>query len=70
MLEQTCDLNNGGTIDRSKLGDYMRLLFNDIIKEELDILAEAGLEPKDVSKYISEIGRKYFFEQEKINLGV
>ena len=39
---------------------------DDVIKEDLDILVEAGLEPKDISKYISEIARKYFFEQEKL----
>ena len=70
MLEQTLNLNNGGTIDRTKLGEYLKNLINDVIKEDLDILAEAGLEPKEVNKYISQIGRDYFFEQEKFNLGV
>lgn len=64
MLEQACDFMNGGTLDRSKLGDYIRLVINDVIKEEMDILSEAGLEPKDVNKYISEIARRYFFNQE------
>ena len=66
MLEQSCDLMNGGTLERSKLGDYIRLVINDIIKEEMDVLVEAGLEPKDVNKHISEIARRYFFDQELI----
>lgn len=66
MLEQTFNINDGGTLDRSKLGDYIRLVINDIIKEDIDILKDASLEPKDVSKYISDISRKYFFEQELI----
>jgi hypothetical protein len=65
MLEQACDFMNGGTLDRSKLGDYIRLVINDVIKEEIDILTDAGLEPKDVNKYISNIAKDYFFEQEK-----
>lgn len=70
MLEQACNLNNGGTIQRSKMGDYLRLVVNDTIKEELDIISDAGLEPKDVNKYISEQARLYFFEQEKTNFGL
>lgn len=66
MLEKSCDLNNGGTIDRKHLGEYLRMVVNDVMKEDLDLIVEAGLEPKDVNKYISEIARKYFFEQELV----
>lgn len=65
MIEKSCDLLNGGELDRSKLGEYIRLVINDIVKEDSDIIADAGLEPKDINKYVSEIARKYFFEQEK-----
>lgn len=65
MLEKSCNLINGGMIDRSKLGDYLKLVINDVIKEDIDILVDEGLEPKDINKYISEIARQYFFEQEK-----
>lgn len=64
MLTESCNLINGDSIDRSKLGGYLRMVVNDVLKEELDIIIEAGLEPKDVNKYISDIARKYFFEQE------
>ena len=66
MLEKSCNLINGGVIDRSKLGDYLKLVINDVLKEELDTISDAGLEPKDINKYISEIARRYFFEQESI----
>jgi hypothetical protein len=66
MLETACDFMNGGTLDRSKLGDYIRLVINDVIKEEMDTLSDANLEPKDIAKYVSEIARRYFFEQELV----
>lgn len=66
MLETACNLVNGGELDRAKLGDYIRLVINDIIKEDMDILVEAGLEPKDINKYVSEIAKRYFFDQELV----
>lgn len=66
MIEKSCDLLNGGELDRSKLGLYLKMVMDDILKEESDILIEAGLEPKDVAKYVSDIARHYFFDQEKV----
>lgn len=70
MLTESCNLNNGGSIDRDKLGDYLRMVIQDVMKEEMDIIAEAGLEPKDINKYISQVAREYFFDREKEDLGV
>jgi hypothetical protein len=36
-------------------------MVNDVMKEETDTMAENGLEPKDVNKYISTKARKWFF---------
>ena len=66
MLETSCDFMNGGTLDRSKLGEFIKLVMADIIKEDMDLLVEAGLEPKDIGKYVSDIARRYFFDQELI----
>jgi hypothetical protein len=66
MIEKSCDLVNGGELDRAKLGLYIKMVMDDVIKEDLDILVGAGLEPKDVSKYVSEIAKRYFFDQEKV----
>ena len=64
MLEQTFDFMNGGSMDRAKLGDYIKAVVNDIIKEETLLITEYELEPKDYGKYVSKISRDYFFEQE------
>lgn len=66
MLETSCDFMNGGTLDRSKLGEFIKLVMADILKEDMDLLVEAGLEPKDIGKYVSDIARRYFFDQELI----
>jgi len=53
---------NNEPVDTKKLGDVIRWVVNDIIKEETDTLASNGLEPKDVNKYISTSVRTKFFE--------
>ena len=69
-LTSACDLMNGGTIDRKHLGNYIRLVIADVIKEESDTIAEAGLEPKDVNSKISEVSRQYFFQRELDSIGL
>lgn len=61
MLVETFDLNNGGELDIKRMGDYIRKVVNDVIKEESETIVEKGLEIKDISKCISDIARKYFF---------
>lgn len=53
---------NNEPVDTKKLGDVIRWVVNDIIKEETDTLASNGLEPKDVNKYISTVVRTKFFK--------
>lgn len=53
---------NNEPIDTKKLGDVMRWVVNDIIKEESDTLAKNNLEPKDVNKHISNKVREMFFK--------
>lgn len=45
------------------MGDFLRFVFNDIIKEESDILVEMGLEPKEVGGFISKVAKTWFMEQ-------
>jgi len=66
FLNEVCDLNNGGMITRDKIPVFMKAVIADIVKEEMDVLKEADIEIKEIGKYISEIAKKYFFEQEKI----
>lgn len=70
MLDKQFDLLNGGKLDVKGLGEYIKLVINDIIKEEGDVLSEASLEPKDISKYVSEIARKYFFSRQNQEVGL
>ncbi len=69
-LTAACDLMNGGSIDRKHLGNYIRLVIADVIKEESDTIAEAGLEPKDLNAKISEVARRYFFQRELDEVGL
>lgn len=56
--------NNGSDIDRKHLGGYIKMVIDDVMKEDHDIIIDAGLEPGDVNKGISNVARMYFFEQE------
>lgn len=70
MLDKTFDLMNGGHIERKGMGDFIKAVMNDIVKEEMHTFQEAGLEIKDVSKQVSEEIKKYFFQREKELLGL
>ena len=63
MFNQTFDTLNGGQADVKRLGEFLKAVMNDILKEETDVIAEARLEPKDIAKYVSEISKKYFFQR-------
>lgn len=55
---------NNEPIDVKKMGDLIRWVVNDILKEEMDTLVKNGLEPKDVNKYVSSKVREMFFKIE------
>lgn len=50
-------------LDVKKLGDLIRWVIKDVMSEELDTMAENGLEPKDVNKFISGKVREMFFNK-------
>lgn len=70
MLDKTFDLMNGGTIDIKKMGEFIRNVIQDIMKEEIDVIAEAGLEPKDINSKVSEKCRLYFFAKQNEEVGL
>jgi len=70
MLDKTFDLMNGGTIDIKRMGDFIRNVIQDIMKEEMDVIAEAGLEPKDINSKVSEKCRLYFFAKQNEEVGL
>ncbi len=48
--------------DKTKTGDFIRWVINDIIKEELDTIAANGLEPKDIGSVASKASQQWFFK--------
>jgi hypothetical protein len=70
MLNETFDTLNGGTYDVKDTGKYIKSVMADIVKEELQTISDEGLELKDITKYISEISKKFFFQRlnEKVGL--
>jgi len=65
MLEKCCNLNNGGFIDLKQIGEFFKLVNQDICKEDMDILTDAGIEFKDVVKYVTQISKNYYLTKEK-----
>lgn len=55
------------TIDRNKMGEYLKWVAQDTLKEESDIIAEFGFEPKDVMGRVQEKAKKYFYAIENPN---
>jgi hypothetical protein len=64
-VQEVFNTLNGGDIDRKKLGDYIRWVIGDIMKEDLDLIAEAGLQPKEINAKISKVVKDYFFSLEQ-----
>jgi len=52
-----------GFIEKKKTGDFLKWIVNDIIEEEGHTLAENGLEPKDVTKSLSNKARIMLFKR-------
>ena len=42
------------------MGQFLRWITNDIVDEEMDVMTENNLEPKDVKKHISTKAREWF----------
>lgn len=45
------------------MGDFIRFIVNDTIKEESDLMIKAGLEPKEINSLISKVSRSWFIEK-------
>ena len=52
---------NDEDVDIKRMGEYLKWVSKDTLKEESDIISDYGLEPKDVMKYVQEQSKKYFF---------
>lgn len=56
------ELGFGKELDRTKTGDFVRWIANDIIKEEADTLVDNGLEWSDVASQVSKRAASWFIE--------
>jgi hypothetical protein len=70
MLTKACHLLNGGAIHRRHIGEYIKLVINDIIKEELETIKDSGFELKELNKKISAVALEYFLREEKESLNL
>jgi hypothetical protein len=54
-------MENHKDVSRKSTGDYLRWVYEDVVKEELDTITGNGFEPKDISSILSNKARKWFF---------
>jgi len=57
-------------LSRKNLGTFLKWVYNDIVKEELDTIMDNGFEPKDLSGVISKKARTWFFDMENKVVGL
>lgn len=54
------------TIDRKKIGLFMKWIAQDTIKEEMDLIKESGFELKPVMSRVNQKAKEYFFAMEEL----
>ena len=57
-------------LSRKNVGTFLKWVYNDIVKEELDTIMDNGFEPKELSGTISNKARTWFFEMENKTVGL
>ena len=60
MFALANDTINGNVPDIRNMGLYLKLVNSDILREEADVIAEAGLIPKDIYPFVSQIAREFY----------
>ena len=53
-------------LDRKRMGEYLKWVSQDTIKEELDLITEAGFTLKEVMPKVNKAATTYFFQQEQL----
>lgn len=61
LLQAQSEVNP--TLDIKMMGEFIRWVFNDIIKEESDVLLENGLNEKDIGRHVSNRSRSWFMDR-------
>jgi len=60
FLNDIFNLNNGGDLDKTRIGNYIKAVTKDILEEDLDIITNSKYEYDDIKKYINTNIVKYF----------
>jgi len=63
-IEQVFTIS-GDDVDITRMGDFLRWVMSDIIKEESDTLVDNKLEPKDIGRAVSNKARTWFINRLK-----
>lgn len=63
MFNLANDTINDGVPDIKNIALFLKMLNSDTLKEELDIIAEFGFEPKDVLPKVSKIGKIWYLNE-------
>lgn len=57
------DTLNGGQTDIKRMGEFIKSVMSDMLKEELDVISASGFSTKDITSNISKICRNYILDK-------
>lgn len=63
-------IENNLTIDIKNIGFFLKWVYNDIMKEDLDIIVGNGIEPKEINGSVSTKARLWFIEKLNEKAGI
>jgi hypothetical protein len=56
----------GKSLDMKNIGEYIKWVTSDAIKEEMDTITNSGFTPKDISKELTNKAKNWFIEKLKV----
>lgn len=64
-LSQAVDwlVDNGKPLDQTSTGDFLRWIYNDVVKEEQDTIVANQLDPKKLGSVLSKKAREWWFKR-------
>lgn len=64
-LKQGLDFLREGNIvvDMKATGDFIRWVYNDVVKEESDVIEASGIDVKDIGGLVAKATKQWYFEQ-------
>jgi hypothetical protein len=64
-LTEVFGMDYENTLDRKKMGEYLKWVGQDTLKEESDLIVKWGFEPKEVMNKVNLKAKEYFLSKEK-----